>query len=167
MTYLPSLGASDAAPSFNTTKYPGICKPENQQTLDMVFELQRQLNRVAQVRGLKKISIDGDIGPGTVGLFNSVLGTSAACDTIGSQIATFTAQVRVLATSLGAPAKVSSPAPAKTPSFVLPSGLEVAAPKGIAASASDSLGLPVPVIAALGLGAIVIGYKMTKKKGRR
>lgn len=168
MTYLPTMGATDtAAPSFNTTKYPGVCKPTNQATLDLVFELQRQLNRVAQMRGLTKVAVDGDIGPGTVKLFNAVLGSGGTCASIASQIVLFTAQIAAIAASIGAPTTVSSPTPSKPPTFIAPTGLEVVAPKGVTASLSDSLGLPATTIAMLAVGAVGVGYYVTKKKGRK
>lgn len=168
MTYLPTMGATDmVVPSFNTTKYPGTCKPANAPTLELVYELQRQLNRVAQMRKLTKIAVDGDIGPGTVKLFNAALGTSADCTTIGSQVRAFTAQLGVLAATLGAPAKVPAPAPAKPSTFVDPTtNLDVIAPKGIAASLSDSIGLSTPMIAALGVAAVGVGYYVYKRKAK-
>jgi len=162
--YFP-MGADDA-PNFNSTKYPGVCKPTNQATLELVYELQRQLNRIAQMKGLTKIAVDGDIGPGTVRLFNQAIGGSASCQTIASQVSTFTAQLNALAVSLNAPAKVSSPAPAKPPTYVnATTGLEVVAPKGMAASLSDSIGLSTPMLLLLGIAAIGAGYYLTRKPG--
>jgi hypothetical protein len=167
MTYLPTMGATDVVPGFNTTGSPGVCKPMNQATLDLVFELQRQLNRVAQLRSLTKIAVDGDIGPATAKLYNAVLGTNVTCSTISGIIVASTAQIKLLADTLGAPAKVSSPAPAKTPSFVSSTtGLEVPAPKPIATSLSDSFGLSTTTIALLAVGAVGAGYYLTKGKKR-
>lgn len=164
MAYFP-MGATDA-PSFNTTKYPGVCKPSNTATLELVYDLQRQLNRVAQVRGLTKTAVDGDIGPGTVKLFNAVMKSSMGCAEIGAQITMFTSSVRVLAESLQAPTQVASPTPAKPPSFVSPAtGLDVVAPKPIAGKLSDTFGLSTPVLALLGVAAVGAGYYLYKRKG--
>jgi hypothetical protein len=168
MTYLPTMGAADAVPSFNTTKYPGVCKPSNEPTLQLVYDLQNQLNRVAQAKGLTKIGVDGDIGPGTIKLFNAVLGTSANCVTIGATIGAFTAQVTAIANELGAPAKVSGPIPAKAPTIVTATGLEVKGPPPAGSSLVDSVkNLGMPTLLALGVGLGAAAYFMTKKKGRK
>lgn len=113
------LGMGDIAASDFVNR-SGNCKPTNFETLTKFKALQLQLNRVAQVKGLPKIAIDGDIGPGTLKLLASVTGGSVAssCATIAPVVEALTAQVEAIANTAGAPAKVSSPAPAVTPSIV-------------------------------------------------
>lgn len=70
MAYL-QLGAVDAS-NFNSTSYPGICKPSNLATLAIFKNLQAQLNRVAQGLGLDKITVDGDIGNAVLLLLSQI-----------------------------------------------------------------------------------------------
>ena len=66
MTYLPTMGDLAEPISFNNTKYPGVCKPTNGTTLQLVYDLQNQCNRIAKMKGGKIIAPDGDIGPATL-----------------------------------------------------------------------------------------------------
>jgi len=170
MTYFPM--GDDAVPSFNTTKYPGVCKPSNQATLDLVYSLQNQLNRVAHAKKLTKIAVDGDLGPATVKLLNSALGTSvASCSAITGQIAIMAANARMIADSLGVPASVSGPKPSSPPVLVLPTGEELAAkPRSESAGFSlDALtNMSTPMMIGLAALTVGIGYyllKSSKKKG--
>jgi len=159
--------------TWNSTKYPGTCKPSDFATLAKFKALQEQLNRVAQVKGFTKIAVDGDFGPGTVDLAKKVSQSNTlTCSALAGSVTTFTASFAALATSLSAPAKVAGPAPIKPPSIVNAAGNVVIAPPGsgnpIAASLYDSVsGLgTVGVVAAVGIAG-GIGYLLFFKKKRR
>jgi hypothetical protein len=166
--YLP-VGASASDMAFNTTKYPGICKPSNEATLQAVYSLQKELNRVSYAKGIKPpIAVDGDVGPGTVARFNKILGGNADCTDIAREILAHTASLAVLAAALQAPASVPSPIPAKAPTIVLPTGAEIKGPPPTGASALDSIkNLGMPMLLLLGAGAVGVGYYVTRKKGRK
>lgn len=154
---------------FNSTKYPGICKPSNKYTLDAFKELQRQLNRVAQLRGLAKIGVDGDIGPGAVGLANKALGAPASCTSIASSAPGYASQAKIMADSGGAPATVAGPLVIKPSTLVnAATGVEVIAPSsGIAANVGNAFAnmSPIAKLAAVGiLGGI--GYYVWKGRKR-
>jgi hypothetical protein len=172
MTYLPTMGDT-ATIAFNSTKYPGICKPSNPTTLQAVYDMQNQINRIAKMKGGKIIAQDGDIGPGTLaaarfaaGYLGPVAVASApsSCSALGAAIIEFTSAVRAKADDLGAPAKVSAPVPARAPTLVMPTGLEVKGGPPIGASALDSLkNLGMPMMLLIGAAAVGIGYYVTKK----
>lgn len=108
---------------FNSTRYPGICKPMNQRALDIVKDLQKQLNRNAHVRGIAKIAIDGDIGPGTLSLLSKVAPAGAnwstsSCMNVAAGADIIAATLKRLADAAGAPSSVSGPMPAKPPTFI-------------------------------------------------
>lgn len=155
---------SIATSSFNSTKYPGVCKPSTTATLAAFKELQQQLNRVASVKGLPKIAVDGDVGPGTINLAAYVKAVAAAdasgsgdladvandvvsiidtssCTSLASAADDVAANVQMYATALGA--NTSVPAPINTSSTVLVSstGAETKVSSGAAnaaASAADA-----------------------------
>lgn len=170
-----SMGDTGSEPgvTWNSTKYPGTCKPSDFATLAKFKAFQEQLNRVAQAKGFSKIAVDGDLGPGTVALARQVTQSNQlTCSTIAGQISTFTATVRTLADSLAAPSKVSGPKPVTPPSIVNAAGQVQLAPPGagnpMAASLYDAwAGIPtVGKVAAVGvLGGI--GYMLLKKKRRK
>jgi hypothetical protein len=164
MTYFP-MGVIDAA-KFNCTKYPGICKPMDFLTLDIVRDMQMQLNRIAKMKNLKMVAIDGDIGPGTMAL-------AAKCDigiAAGGPVSGFALiadvvrdTARAKADALGAPATVSGPVPAKAPTIINAAGVEIKAPPMVGASLVDSVkNLGMPTLLALGAAAIGAGYFLTK-----
>lgn len=171
MTYLPTMGDTAEPITFNSTKYPGICKPSNPTTLHAVYDLQNQCNRIAKMKGGKIIAQDGDIGPGTLaaarfaeGFLGPVPKSTASCTDLGANIIAFTAALTAKADALGAPAKVSAPVPARAPTLVMPSGLEIKGGPPIGASALDSIkNLGMPMLLVLGAAAIGVGYYVTKK----
>jgi hypothetical protein len=174
MTYLPTMGDTETI-AFNSTKYPGICKPSNQTTLQAVYDLQNQCNRIAKMKGGKIIAQDGDIGPGTLSAARFAAGylgplatrlafSTSNCTDLGANIVAFTDAVRASADALGAPAKVDAPVPARAPMLVMPSGLEVKGGPPIGASALDSIkNLGMPTLIALGVAAVGVGYYVTRK----
>jgi len=162
---LTSGAGAGAVLSYNSTKYPGTCKPSNTYTLNLFKALQSQLNRVAQLQGLSKISTDGDIGPGTVSLASRAIGAPSSCTAIAANVAGYTQQAKIMADTGGAPSSVSAP-PQTKPSTIVDAitGMESPAPSGIAASLTglwDGL-TPAGKIGAVGiLGGI--GYYLYKK----
>jgi len=116
--------------AFNSTKYPGLCKPSDVATLAAFKNLQSQMNRLAQAKALPKIAVDGDIGPGTVSLASKLglIGAGATCSAIAVAATFFALQAKNAADKLGAPTTVSGPAPAHPPTLVNAAGAEFAAP---------------------------------------
>ena len=176
MAFFQTLG--DLAPSdWNSTKYPGVCKPTNFTSLGLFQELQMQLNRLADHMGLKKVGVDGDLGPGTLKLLAQCkakgLGMPFPIDTC-SQVAKTAVQITTIlrgtADSFGVPAKVSAPAVWHPATIVTPAGDEVKAPEEFQRNASPglsgALGGAGTVVAIGALGAIV--YMLHKdRKGAR
>lgn len=166
MAYLSGFSDAGDPLVFNSTKYPGTCKPSNKSTLDVFRELQRQLNRVAQLRGLGKIAVDGDIGPGTVSLANKALGAPANCTTIAASADGYANQAKIMADNGGAPATVASPVPIRPSTIVnAVTGVEVIAPRaGIGGSVVDAWKNLTPVGKVAGLAiAGGLGYYLYKR----
>ncbi len=168
-----SMGDTGGEPgvTWNSTKVPGACKPSDFATLAKFKALQEQMNRVASKKGYPTIAVDGDLGPGTVALFNKILGGNASCGNIASYVSTYTAQFNALASSLGAAASVPAPKPATPPAIVTAAGATVPAPPGagnpLLANVYDAFG-GSPVLAVAGIGiAGGIAYLLFKKKKRR
>jgi hypothetical protein len=166
-----TVSVSNVPLAFNSTKYPGICKPSDTRTLAAFKELQSQLNRLAKGKGLSdRISVDGDIGPGTSNLMvKTGMSTSTmACTAIAVAATAFAAQAKQLADQLKAPASVAGPLPVRAPTLVSSVGLEIPAPAtGIGAGVFNAFtGMSTPMkVAAVGILA-GIGYFAFKKKGR-
>lgn len=127
-------GASITSADFTSTG--GICKAGNLTALNYVKELQRQLNRVAQVKGFSKVGVDGEIGPATLALFakvqtaagaGQILGTPGSCMGVAPDADVLSAQVQSYATSIGAPATASAAFTGHAATIVRPNGQEVAA----------------------------------------
>jgi hypothetical protein len=153
------------ASDFNCTKYAGICKPTTATALAVVQECQRQLNRVAQLKGLAKITVDGDVGPkmlalakATLGVTGDVTALALGCDAISVMAAT-------MATSNGVPATVSQPKPIVQPSY-LPPG----APAPIAVASAGGMIPPLfglsstQTLMVLGVGGLIVYKKFFSKK---
>jgi hypothetical protein len=163
---------------FNTTKFPGICKPMNKATLDVTVVFQRQLNRVAQVKGFPKIAADGDIGTLTLALFRKVQGVSggtvmgdgSSCAGIGPDLGTITRQIEALGDKLGAPTTVGAPSPARTPSFLNAQGVEVKVPGAGGAGSLVDVVKNMPLSMKLAFAGITVGigyFAFFDKKRRR
>lgn len=191
MSYLPMGDVS--SDQFNSTKYPGVCKPSNVTTLATFKRCQAQLNRVAAAKGVSTIAADGDIGPGTLGLLgkfqselvahamnkaNVAASTKIALAGAGNcsavaKIADVIADVAdSYADMLKAPATAPAPRPIKPPVLVSPTGIETPAPAGaglFAAWESSSNTTKIAAIAvAGGLAFVALGGAMFKKRrGRR
>jgi len=178
-----------ASDQFNSTKYPGICKPSTITALAAFKRLQTQLNRVAYAKGLSTIAVDGDIGPGTVSLVNKLApslitdattkmqlasATKVATSTMNgcvslASVADVVADVaESYAGTLKAPEKAPAPAPTKPPTLVSSSGQESAPPPGadiLSAFTSASTPMKLAMVAVAG----GVGYYLYKghKKRRR
>lgn len=156
--------------NFNSTKYAGVCKPSDVRTLSRFRDLQSQLNRVAQVKGLTKIAVDGDIGPATIKLMTSagMVPAGTGCSTIAAGAVAFTGLAKTIADAGGAPANVAGPI-AKPSTLVSATGQETLAPAspygGSLLESFNALSTPMKIAAvgvAGGLGYYL--YKSTKKK---
>lgn len=170
MTYFP-MGEIDTA-KFNSTKYPGTCKPMDFDTLNIVREMQSQINRIAKARGRTLIAVDGDVGPGTVAAVRAASGDLAplqfdtsSCMAVATRAIDIGIRAKTVADGLGVPAKVSAPIPPKAPSIVTITGAEIKAPPMVGASLLDSVkNLGMPTLLVLGAGLVGIGYYVTRKK---
>ncbi len=180
MTYFEALGATQAS-DWNSTKYRGVCKPTTFQALDVARRLQMELNRVAQALGLKKITVDGDIGPGTLNLLKAIqakgptvsgglaVAPATSCTAVALMADGLTASAKAVADSRGVATKVDQPVPTKPVTIVTPSGQEVAAPPSLQTSYSSAIDfggndkMILPALLVLG-GAIWL-YTKDKKKG--
>ncbi len=184
MAYLEALGAL-AAGDWNTTKYPGTCKPTNFTSLGIARELQTQLNRLAQALGLPKIAVDGDIGPGTMTLLKRVqakglvsggdpvkailLNTYANCSSVASLAPSLTLAAQRFADDASVPPRVTQPPPPKPVTIVMPSGAEVTAPPEYQSSGIGPISLgggntPLLLLALGGVGLFMY-YEKGKGKG--
>jgi hypothetical protein len=166
-----SGGTSISSADFNSTAKPGVCKATNITALNYVKELQRQLNRVAQVKGFSKIAADGEIGPGSLALFakvqgaagSQVMGSPSSCMGVAPDADVLSAQVQGYADSLGAPAKASSAIALKAPTIIKPNGQEVAEAGMMAAFGQLPTLEQLAVVGVLG----GIGYLLFTGKKRR
>jgi hypothetical protein len=167
MTYFPAMGSIEAS-SFNDTRFPGIAYATNPATHALFTDLQRQLNRVAYTRKLStRVAEDGKIGGETLSLAK-VVGPMMVDYSSIRNLATMADVVRDGAKSeadgAGAPAKVPSPIPTAPPKIITPSGSLINAPALPGASLIDSVkNLGMPVLLLLGVGAVGVGYYVTKK----
>lgn len=185
MAYL-QLGDIDAS-HFNTTKYPGTARPADTATLAVFKNMQAQFNRIAQAIGATKISVDGDIGAGTLSLLGKIAanlgqggvsvdparnilmqaaGYSAAdvaahADTLGNAAQGVADQMKV-------PGKISQPSSGSS-LLVSATGVEgkVSTPTPASASLMDAFGnmdTTTMLVVAGGIGAAVY-FSGKKKKG--
>lgn len=167
-------GSSSSAMLFNSTKYPGICKPSNVGTLAAFKNLQTQINRAAAAKGITtRIAVDGDVGSGTTSLLARVLSLSPtpACTTIASAAPAYAGMCAAIATAAGVAATVPSPAPTTAPTLVLQDGtVQAAPPSGLSTNLLASwqqLSTPMKIA---GVGTLAaLGFVVAKKlkKGRR
>jgi hypothetical protein len=164
MAYFP-MGAIESS-DFNSSRFPGVCKPTNKPTLDLFLALQDQLNRVLFAKKAPLIAVDGDIGPGTVKAVSAVLGMSATCAVVASKADVLASQVQTLANGLGAPAHVDGPKPARPPSIIdTATGAELAVPgAGAGASLTSAFaGMSTTTMLMLGAAVVGVGYYLTRK----
>jgi hypothetical protein len=170
MTYLPTMGTIDST-HFNSTRYPGVCKPTDFPTLEVFKEMQYQLDRLAEGRKLAKIAIDGDIGPGTMKLVKAtgpwMMVDTSSCASVAQYADVISAGAQKKADDLGVPAKITTPATFAKPSILAPTGAIVVAPPGqmgAGASIGDAFkGLGTAGMLAVGAAIVGIGYFVTTK----
>ena len=188
-----TLGSIDSS-SFNSTKYPGVCKPSTTATLAAFRNLQTQLNRVAQAKSLPKIAVDGDIGPGTLNLAAYVKGVAAAdatgsgdtadaasslvavidtssCTALASRADDVAANAQFYANALGVPASVPAPVNTKPTTLVSSTGQETqisGSVQNTVSSAAASFGALGGLEQVLVVGAVgVAGYIVLGGKKRK
>lgn len=167
-------GTSTSVADFITVG--GVCKPMNVPALNAVRELQRQMNRVAQVKGFSKTAVDGAVGPGTLALFRqvqsvatgSVMGDPSSCLSVAPDADVLGAQVKAVADSFGAPSTVSGPVALTVPTIVTKSGKVVAPPVADAGILGSLAAMPpIQKVALVGVAG-GIGYLLfTQSKKRR
>ena len=182
------VGMGDLASSeFNSTKYPGICKPSTVSALATFKRLQTQLNRVASVKGIATIAIDGDVGPGTMSLFGKLQASLITYATseqnlagavkVGTVLPSSCASLAMVsdvvgdiadsyADSLRAPERPPSPPATRPPVLVMPDGSEKAPPVGadlLTAWESQSTVMKIAMVGVLG----GLGYYLYKGSKRR
>jgi hypothetical protein len=161
-------------PTFNSTKYPGVCKPSNVGTLAAFKALQTQLNRVAQAKGLTKIGVDGDIGAGTLRIMTSagMIPAGTPCSVVAAQVTISTVTAKTIADAAGISSSVAGPLVLKRPTIVDAAGREsIVQSPAIGAGlvgAFSNLSTPMKLAAVGILGGIgYFVFKDTKKKRRK
>lgn len=110
----------------------GVCKPKNKPALEAARKLQAQLNRIAKVRLLTPVSVDGEIGAVTLFLFRAVQGfagqaggdlsiaDASNCLFIAGDSDVLSEAARQYADQIGAPAVAPSPPLAKPLTVIHP-----------------------------------------------
>lgn len=169
---MPDAGVGAAntltAADFNSTRYPGICKPTNAAALQAVLELQRQMNRVAQSKGFTKIQVDGDVGPGSLALYAKIDGTTpGSCLVLAMAAPALAARYKATADASGVPAMVAQPSPSSTPSYVTATGKSVSVSTPESGIGGAFNGLSTPMKLAVAGAAIAVGLAVFGKKKRR
>lgn len=178
------LGAGGlSASDFNSTRYPGICKPTNLNALNSVLAMQRQMNRVVKGGGgsngigknLQMIAPDGDVGPGTMKLYNAITASgSTDCLAIATQSAAIALDMKVMADSVFVPASIDQPSAPK-PSYIPPGAtmpVPVPTPEssgivGTFKSMSSGMQLAVAGLLAAGGYLAFTRHKKSKRTSRR
>jgi hypothetical protein len=184
--------------SFNSTTYPGTCKPSDLPTLAIFKSLQAQLNRIVYAynkitgNNAALISVDGDIGPGTMQQVEEVQALLTAdtsmdviamasvirsqstdsCSAVANNAELLAAAAQAVADTVGAPASISQPSSCSS-TLVSAMGKSTTvhtptpANNGIATSLTDMVaGLDTTTLLLLAAGASAVIY-YTGKKGRK
>lgn len=172
------------------TSVGGVCKPNDSTTLSAFKELQRQMNRVADVLGLTKIPVDGAIGSQTLGLMNQIKSkasvaagggtfgwvnflsnqSTSSCSAVAGGAVNITYMLSQMADDLGVSSSVASPSPASPPTIYNPlTGKDEQ--QGLASSIGDafknlSTGMQVAALGVFG-GIGYFLYKDAKKHTKR
>jgi hypothetical protein len=172
MTYSNAMGASGTIGPMPDTDWKvvgTVCQPTSTQVLDRYYEFQRQLNRIAEVKGYSKIWVDGRIGPATLKLYSQATGGSLIpnCSQLAVQLNTrVLSDLRAKADALNAPAVVKEPVTAAfVPKSTANSDGTVDNPPGFLLSLfGDSLfsmlAGPAGLVVAAGMG--FAAYKLAK-----
>lgn len=156
----------------------GVCKATGKATLEAAKDFQRQINRAMSAIGAsQRVGVDGEIGPETVtalralaqgGVIGAPFYGAGSCGDMNTML-TMTAQLKAFADAKGVSSSVSSPAPARTPTFVSPATGKTV-PQAASASVVDAFKNlstieKVSIVGALGGAAILIAT--TPKRRRR
>jgi hypothetical protein len=157
------------AADFNSTKYPGICKPSNYATLEKFKELQRQANRYAAAKGLPdRVTVDGDIGPAVIALVAKATAHSPLpCTELALQAESRTADMKAFADAKGVPAKVAGPAALKLSTIVDQSGKEEVVPPDFIMQMFGRQLSTTEKVALVGVGGGIAYMLLTKKRRRK
>jgi hypothetical protein len=171
---------------FNSTTYPGICRPSNKGALAIFKNLQAQLNRVAQGAGLSKITVDGDLGNATLALFGKIAaflsqgGVSIdparnmliqagayGCVEIARNADALAMAATGVANQMNIPPKISQPSGVST--IAMPGGgtQKITTPTPAAASLVDSLSGMDPTTLLMAAGAVGAVIYFSGGKGKR
>lgn len=153
--------------AYNATKFPGTAYATNKFTLDVFFDLQRQLNRVAYMRKLPTIAEDGLIGGATLVSLKAIIGVTETVSGAAANAALYRGVAKVMATTMSAPLKPPSPPPAAPPAMynAATNAVIPTRPAGAGASILDTVkNLPPAAMVAIALGAVAAGYYLTKPK---
>lgn len=183
------IGMGDVASSgFNSTKYPGICKPSTDAVRQTFRRMQTQLNRVAAAKSIPTTAIDGDIGPGTLSIFGKLqpdlithatknmdlaaaakIGTTvpSSCSSVAS-IADVIANVAdSLASELKAPSSPPAPKPIAPPMLVMPDGTEKTPSKVADIIGTFQSASPVTQMAGIGIVGGILYFAFMRKRTKR
>lgn len=170
MTYYQSMGEQESdfvvSGGIGTvlSRRGSLCRPTNFSALAAFKNLQTQLNRVAAAKGWSNVTVDGDIGPTTMTLFNRAIPVMNQtlgyrhtadwnCYDLAMQATNFGVALKLTADRLGKPP--AKPV-AKNGDYVLPPTGPPAGPP------SDMMaGLTSP----LGLGAMALGGFLLVREG--
>lgn len=167
-------GVTTSAADFVTVG--DVCRPQNFPALNAVRAFQRQMNRVAHLKGFGKIIPDGAVGPSTMALFRrvqaassgSVMGDPSSCMGVAPDVDVLGNQIKDFADALGAPVMVSDPIASALvpPTIITKSGKTLVAPDaGLLGSLSALSGIEKVALVGVAGG---IGYLLiTGKKKRR
>ena len=155
--------------SFNDTRFPGVIYATDAATHAQFVELQKQLNRGAAAKKIAtRIPTDGKLGSDTLALAGKVsLNTYAVSSlrnlALNAKIVALAAKAK--ADAAGIPNTLSAPRPASPPVIYNPQ-TDTLQPAPAASIMGMLGGMSKPMMLALGVAALGIGYYVTKKKGK-
>lgn len=169
-------GGSISMSDFKTVG--GVCRPMDFPARDYVREMQKQMNRVAHVKGFKKVAPDGAVGPATLSLLKQiqtiaggdVMGDTSACIYVAADADVIGDQVKSYANGIGAPATVGSPPAVST--VVTATGQQLTVPPsagigaGVNAAFAGMTGTQKVMLAGMAGGIAYLIHKKMKRKRR-
>ena len=182
----PAASATQTASGSNSTasvggadfvNKNGVCKPKNFPALTAAKDLQMQLNRIAKAKSIGTIVVDGDIGPGTVGLVGrcNTIGAgipgAGSCATITGVLPAATQSAKAFADKIGAPpptaTEVSNANQSGAITVTSTTGQELLfKPPGVQAGMLEKLKSLPETVKILGGGALVLGGILLFKRVR-
>lgn len=160
-----SVMGATSAPTFKMVG--GIAKPtpggtDGMANLNAFKEFQAQLNRF----GKGTVTVDGDIGPATARIYNSIMNASATPAQIATNIPAWTYVLKGLATaaSLPAPKPIPPTSVKKRSDGTVTNAVPPPAPEGsFVSTAIDFVATPMGMLVT-GAGMIGVIYLATRKK---